>query len=259
MLYCSYTEKGGKNLSILISGKSALSHSHVTHHHQTWEIIANVEGEGVLEIAGEAIPFDSRTVVCIPPGVEHAKYSKEGYRDIWLWSSDFSILDSLEPIVLTDDSEHNITALMNILYSVRQEKVPNYKVIAESLFDSIQQLILSRLERKQIDPRIEEIIHTIIHHFHDPSFSLDDCLSRNGYCSDHMRRLFREQIGKTPHEYLAYLRIKSAKKLLSSRKISNYSVGEICTMVGFQDVSYFSRIFKKATGVPPSEYVEDTK
>ena len=244
-------------MSILISGKSALTYTHATHHHTTWEIIANVEGDGVLEIGEDTVPFDNRTIVCIPPHVEHAKTSQNGYRDIWLWLSDFPLLDHTAPTVLSDDSEHNIASLMNILYSVRQEKAPNYKVVAESLLDSIQQLILSRLERKQIDPRIEEIVHSIIHHFQDPAFSLDECLSQKGYCSDHMRRLFREQIGKTPHEYLAYMRIKSAKKLLSSRKISNYSVSEICTMVGFQDVSYFSRIFKKATGISPSEYFEE--
>ncbi len=246
-------------MSILISGKSPLQHTHATHCHETWEIISNVEGEGILEFDGLSVPFDSRTIVCIPPNVAHAKYSDTGFRDIWFWCSEFPALDPTKPTVFTDDSEHNITSLMNILYSVRHEKVPNYKVVAESLLDSIQQLILSRLERKQIDPRVEEIVHTIIHHFQDPAFSLDECLSKNGYCSDHMRRLFREQIGKTPHEYLSYMRIKAAKKLLTSRKVSNYSVGEICTMVGFHDVSYFSRIFKKATGISPSEYFEEKK
>ena len=107
-----------------------------------------------------------------------------------------------------------------------------------------------------MDPRVDAIIQQIIHHIQDPNFSLDKCLSNGGYCSDHMRRLFREQTGKTPQEYLKHLRVKAAKRLLASRERSNYSITEICTMVGFNDISYFSRVFKKTTGYPPSEYLE---
>lgn len=145
---------------------------------------------------------------------------------------------------------------MNILYSVQYRKEPNKAVVAESLLEALKQLILSRLERKPLDPRVDEIASNILHHFQDPNFSLDECLARNGYCSDHMRRLFREQLGKPPHEYLMGLRIKTAKRLLASRDITHYSVTEICMMVGFNDVSYFSRVFKKVTGIAPSEYRE---
>ena len=107
-----------------------------------------------------------------------------------------------------------------------------------------------------MDPRVDAIIQQIIHHIQDPNFSLDECLSNWGYCSDHMRRLFREQTGKTPQEYLKLLRIKAAKRLLASQSLSNYSITEICTMVGFNDISYFSRVFKKTTGYPPSEYLK---
>ncbi|MBQ9773539.1 MAG: helix-turn-helix transcriptional regulator [Clostridia bacterium] len=243
-------------MNILLSGKSAWQYHHANHHHKTWELIANTAGTGYMEINGQTIPFSPYTVVCIPPQVEHNKHSEEGFRDMWVWFDDFPMMDADRVTILQDDSDHNITSLINVLYSVQYRKEPNKKVVAESLLESIQQLILSRLERKPLDARVDAILNDIVHHFQDPSFSLDECLTRNGYCSDHMRRLFREQTGKTPHEYLSGLRIKTAKKLLASRDASNYSVSEIGTMVGFNDVSYFSRIFKKATGVAPGAYVE---
>lgn len=243
-------------MDILLSGKSALQYHHVSHQHKTWELIANLEGTGYMEIAGQRIPFSPYTVVCIPPSVEHGKYSEAGFRDTWVWCSDFPMLDTEHATALQDDSDHNITSLISVLYSVQYRKEPNKKAVAESLMESIQQLILSRLEKKPLDARVDAILNDIVQHFQEPAFSLDACLTKNGYCSDHMRRLFREQVGRTPHEYLNHLRIKTAKKFLAAREISGYSVAQIATLVGFNDVSYFSRSFKKATGIAPSEYVE---
>ncbi|MBQ9784479.1 MAG: helix-turn-helix domain-containing protein [Clostridia bacterium] len=243
-------------MDILLSGKSAWQYHHTKHRHKTWELIANLSGEGYMEIDGETVPFSPLTIVCIPPEVEHNKHSDAGFRDTWVWFGDFPMMDSTHATVLQDDSDHNITSLINILYSVQYRKEPNKKLVAESLLESIQQLILSRLERKPLDARVDEILNDIVHHFQDPAFSLDECLTQHGYCSDHMRRLFREQTGKTPHEYLMHLRLKTAKKFLTARDISSHSVTEIATMVGFNDVSYFSRAFKKATGVAPSDYFE---
>lgn len=243
-------------MDILLSGKSAWQHHNAKHRHKTWELIANLAGEGYMEIDGQTIPFFPYTIVCIPPGVEHDKYSDAGFRDTWVWFENFPILDPSHVTVLQDDSDHNITSLISILYSVQYRKEPNKKVVAESLLESIQQLILSRLEKKPLDPRVDAILNDIVHHFQEPEFSLNECLTKNGYCSDHMRRLFREQMGKTPHEYLMHLRLKTAKKFLNARGVSNHSVSEIATMVGFNDVGYFSRAFKKATGIAPSDYCE---
>ncbi len=244
-------------MDILLSGKSTLQYHHENHcHKKTWELIVNLEGSGYMEVDGEKIPFSPYTVVCIPPALVHSKYAAEGFCDMWVWCDEFPILDTSRITVLQDDSDHNITSLMSILYSVQYRKEPNKKVVAESLLDSIQQLILSRLEKKPLDPRVDAILNDIVHHFQDPAFSLDECLTKNGYCSDHMRRIFREQMGKTPHEYLMHLRLKTAKKFLNARDVSNYSVTEIAAMVGFNDISYFSRAFKKATGIAPSDYFE---
>ena len=55
-------------------------------------------------------------------------------------------------------------------------------------------------------------------------------------------------------EYLTGLRMDKAKELLTS---TEYSMKEICSMVGYADPNYFSRIFKKNTGVTPTEYKQD--
>ncbi len=63
-------------------------------------------------------------------------------------------------------------------------------------------------------------------------------------------KLFRQQMNTTPHKYLVELRIAKAKSLL----ISKIPINEVAYMVGFTDPLYFSRAFRKSTGLSPSQF-----
>ena len=69
-------------------------------------------------------------------------------------------------------------------------------------------------------------------------------------------KIFKEDTGENFIEYLTNIRIEKAKELLSG---SDYSMKEICAMVGYSDPNYFSRTFKKNVGVTPTEYKESRK
>ena len=247
-------------MDFLISGKSRFYQESPLSAHRDWEIIANLEGTGKMRFdGGISVPFDDSFIVCIPPDCRHEKRSEEGFRDLWIQTSDFPGLDKTRPTFLSDDGERSITSLMNMLYTVQYRREPNSQIVAESLLDSIRQMILFRIRRKPTDARVERIVNTIISSFQDADFSLDDCLCADGYCADHMRRLFREQIGKTPHEYLNDLRLRTAKRLLLSCDSFNYPVAAICAQSGFSDPAYFSRIFKKETGLSPIEFIKEER
>lgn len=64
-------------------------------------------------------------------------------------------------------------------------------------------------------------------------------------------RSFKEYSGMPPGRYLTDIRIRKAKELLES---TDYSVGEIGGIIGYENPLYFSRIFKKTAGVSPAEY-----
>ena len=63
--------------------------------------------------------------------------------------------------------------------------------------------------------------------------------------------VFKKNFNCTFGEYLLFKRIKIAKNLLSASDIPIY---EICGNIGINDYNYFIKVFKKATGYPPSEY-----
>ena len=69
----------------------------------------------------------------------------------------------------------------------------------------------------------------------------------------HFIRLFKEIYGKTPHQYLTFVRIEKAIQLLRVNK----PVTEVCYAVGFETVSSFGSLFKRTVGVTPSAFQEE--
>lgn len=66
-----------------------------------------------------------------------------------------------------------------------------------------------------------------------------------------LNRRFKIATNSTPLQYLQNLRIDHGKELL---KQSNLAISEVADMVGYQDASYFTSLFKKVTGLTPNEY-----
>ncbi|MDH3646785.1 MAG: response regulator transcription factor [Gammaproteobacteria bacterium] len=66
-------------------------------------------------------------------------------------------------------------------------------------------------------------------------------------------RVFSQVMGMTFQEYLIRYRIREARRLLAT---PHAAVGDVAAVVGFNDTSYFSRVFKKYCGCSPSQYRE---
>ena len=74
-----------------------------------------------------------------------------------------------------------------------------------------------------------------------------------GMSEDYLSRLFHRELGLSPWDYLNRLRIQQAKERLRE---SDDSIQVVARRVGFHDRAYFSRIFRKLTGVPPQAFRE---
>ena len=70
---------------------------------------------------------------------------------------------------------------------------------------------------------------------------------------DYFSRLFLQSTGERPIVYIHEKRIERAQYLITT---SNMTFEQIATETGFESVSYFSRIFKKITGMSPRQYKE---
>lgn len=92
--------------------------------------------------------------------------------------------------------------------------------------------------------------HYIFSHLYEP-IHLQDLAKETKLNADYLSQLFKKEIGCSPVVYIQQQRIDEAKKLIS---LSHYSLAEISTLLQFHDQSYFTKIFKRYTGVTPKQY-----
>jgi AraC-like DNA-binding protein len=89
-----------------------------------------------------------------------------------------------------------------------------------------------------------------LEHSGDRSVTLAE-LARAAYVSPfHLHRLFRAELGVSPHEYQTRMRIDRAGRLLAD----GCSVAEVALAVGYRSPGHFARVFRARTGLTPSEY-----
>lgn len=122
-----------------------------------------------------------------------------------------------------------------------------------SLFYKWEQLITDRMiEKAPVDiaylaPQI--IAYLKIYYYDNlSSEQLEKHFHRN---FDHLNRKFKKATGYTIFQWLNHFRISEAKKLLAA---GYYSQAQIAEQTGFSNEFYFSRVFKRITGITPTEY-----
>src|SRR3979409_1878484 len=68
----------------------------------------------------------------------------------------------------------------------------------------------------------------------------------------HFMRLFKESTGQSPHQYVIEARVRKAKALLATGKLT---IREAALYVGFADQSHLTRHFKRVFGIPPGTFL----
>lgn len=71
------------------------------------------------------------------------------------------------------------------------------------------------------------------------------------YAPHHFHRLFKKEVGMTPHQYVTFRRIQVARRMLIE---TDESVTNICFAVGFESLGSFSSLFNRYTGHSPSRF-----
>ena len=82
-------------------------------------------------------------------------------------------------------------------------------------------------------------------------FNLDRLAAQVGLSKFYFNRLFKSAVGVSPSHYHINLRMDEAKRLLRETK---RSVLEIALDVGYSNPSHFAQLFRKETGLSPSDY-----
>ena len=123
--------------------------------------------------------------------------------------------------------------------------------------DSAEQIIVSFVQGfRQLYPELKNnrIIQDAVSYMRKNYASvlyLTDVADHLNVSVPHLSALFKKHLGKNFTEYVLLVRMERAKEYLAQNK---YKIYEVADIVGFTDVKYFSRLFKKSTGYAPGEY-----
>ncbi|MEK4046412.1 AraC family transcriptional regulator [Paenibacillus sp. FSL H8-0048] len=134
------------------------------------------------------------------------------------------------------------------------DKLQAQSVFHEFVYEVMRQVHISAQETNR--PKVvTEAIHYIHEHYSEPITA--EVLAGMCNCStSYLFRMFKNQLGFGPIDYLIHVRIRRSKQLLLQ---SEARIQEIAGRVGYADVYYFSRLFKKHTGFPPQRFRENNR
>jgi AraC-like DNA-binding protein len=246
-----------------------LKSSQTEHEHNFWQINLACSGDIFLGIDNCRQKFCAGDIVIIPPGVRHyLDYSKtkhySGFSfkfDLWVNFSDkkqpFSFIHTDE------NSRQLIVAITNLFngffppsmrWQNRQFTVTSaasYPMLMEDiLFGTLRYFYFIKPASRNDGELFFKMREIIAKHSSDP-VSVENMARELCYSAGHLRLLVKMKTGKTTKTFIDEERIKIAKHYL---QYSNLNVSEVAGRMGFCDVLYFGKFFKKYVQITPNNY-----
>ena len=229
---------------------------------QQYRIVTAVNGKQGLETALTIIPDLVITDVMMPQmdGFEVCRQLKN------------NILSSHVPVIMLtafSDSDKQIGGLKTGADAYITKPFDENILLAQ-----IENLISSRVKLREVfsvsdtdwaegmnvlfsdKMLIEKATAIVEKHLNDKSFVIDNLASEIGISTSSLYRKLKVLTNQSPTEFVRYIRLKKAVKLMAD---GNTNVDEVGYAVGFNSHSYFTSSFKKQYGKTPSEYINDLK
>ncbi len=235
------------------------------HWHEHIELLYFTRGGCTVTAGGESFYAEDGDLAVVNPSELHSYTTTGAAVEYWCiliypaFFSDVSLGErpirnhvKADPTVKTifadiarevgEDADGKNLALKGLVYTLLAYLVRAHASDALSSRD--------RAAHERMSERMRLITDYIAESYMDKITTMD--LAARCFMSEaHFCRCFKEVTGKSPVGYLMGYRVERAALLLAK---SNDSVTNIATRVGFSDVNYFSRIFKRTKGFTPSEY-----
>lgn len=243
------------------------------HYHEGCiELVFMLKGFQLYEVKGDTYNLSGHDVFVTYPGELHSSASHPQSRSSFLWmqldlSGDgtFLGLDELSgkflksqlislPRVFGSDSklEEGLTETFFYLYS----KDPLQRMMGQQglIYYLLRTISLSQKLSLRRTECIEQAIGYLYDHLYEPIL-LDDVAKHCALSLSQFKKRFQQETGSTPRSFINSLKIEEAKHLLCQGE----SITHVALNLGFNTPNYFSSIFKRYTGMTPSEYLHRQK
>lgn len=223
-----------------------------------YQIICVTEGEGEFLVSGEKVTVGKGGIVIYPPNVRQDYFFSKSKNSSYCWihftgSGVEKLLESLNLNTGTlqiNNSFDFLNTCKEITFEC-QIKAINYEMYISGLLISLLSKISRLVEKPNIKNKNLIKVLKVMHTQYKNDLTNDDYAKLCNLSKYHFIRVFKNNTGMTPHAYKAHLLIDKAKSLLST---TDLNINEIAEILAFDDAMYFSRIFKKFTGMSPTDF-----
>ncbi|MEZ7729850.1 AraC family transcriptional regulator [Granulicatella sp. 20925_1_28] len=239
------------------------------HTHPFTELFYVVDGKGEFNIQGQRFPVKPNDFVIINPQVEHTELSSPDepleYIVLGIRGLSFSNLTPVSedghPFSFFNlrDEQKDILRYLNAMVQEATSQQMSYELVCHNLLEILlikilrhQHFDLEVGKQSKATKDISFIKHYLETYYHE-SIQLEDLASMTHLSRFYISHSFKKEIGMSPMEYLIDIRIKESKILL---RTTNYSISQVADIVGFTTPTYFSKQFRKSTGISPTDYRE---
>lgn len=149
-----------------------------------------------------------------------------------------------------EDFSNYVLSIFEILHGSQ-----NVKEIFELLKDAIEKMIdyVEQIQGKRIRKVVEKALEYMQDH-HSKPLSLNTVADKLFLNASYLSKVFKEEMGVSFSKYLMEYRMDKAIELMSDATLKIY---EVANSVGYEDVQYFTKIFKSIKGVTPMQYREN--
>jgi len=247
--------------------------------HNFWEVVYVDKGEITVETDIRKFTVTQGNAVFHEPNEWHTlKTSTESATNVVIFSfeSTSPAMDFFKEKILSVGQEQKIIfskiiseytnafrPKSNTPYSKRLYRKKTSVIGAEQLIKQyIAELLISfirysqpSLQRSQMSINRESalcnmIVNYMLDHISD-NITIDDVVRYSGSNKTTIAKVFRNNFDMSIMEYFISIKINTAKKYLRE---DNYNISQISDILGYSGIHYFSRQFKKVTGMSPTEY-----
>jgi AraC-like DNA-binding protein len=254
--------------------------------HNYYELYVILSGKAKVKSGDKEYSLLEKDFIITPPGTQHAHNPDNSFlSSVSICFSAKGLQDSLicNKVGSLDNEKMNV---LNILIN---EYINNYEYQPDNdipyvkkvefkneyaypqMFKCGLEMILIQITRYfqnesapakiniQREYKKNKVVEYIKEHYKE-KIALEDIAKKFNYSVGHLCRKFKEEIGVSVVNYIVRYRISIAMKLLFERQ--ELSIEEIALDVGFNDVQFFDKTFKKITGMTPGKYrkeVNETK
>lgn len=226
-----------------------------------------VAGKGTIECGGERYTAEAGQAFIFFPSTLVKYYADQEQPWEYLWvgflgadaprmaeASGFSVK---QPVV---DIPHLEQARQDVLdiYYAKGNSVADEMKMCGRLYLFLAGLASCYDRVRHADSQLSYLEKAIrfVHQNHSESIGVSEIAAAAGISRSHLYRIFIEHCDIAPSGFLASYRINQACSLFREHGVS---VSEAAYSVGFIDQLYFSRVFKRIKGIPPSKYLEQLK